>query len=32
MGLELGSHPKPTQIVDALVYVAHQGHGLLGAS
>ena len=29
MGLGVGSHPKPTQIADALAYVCGRGHGLL---
>jgi len=32
MALELGSHPKPTQIAEALVYVGGRGHGLLRTS
>ena len=29
MALELGSHPKPTQIADALVMYTGRGRGLL---
>ena len=29
MALELGTHPKSTQIADALVYVGGRGGGLL---